>query len=187
MQKRYLYFALFGICIVLVVFVAIFFQNSSVTPSSTNTPPRMVNKTINQQSAFTPDTTSVSQQGVSPSVLVMNPTSSTIASIVKNFYTWYFTYPGNPLVSGAYKNSPYLSDTFKQNTAALFDPSQPSVDPIFCNGNKTNSVSFGNVYYIDENNATVTVTRHTDKKDLYRFAVKKENGRWVINDIVCIP
>jgi hypothetical protein len=49
-----------------------------------------------------------------PEPVGASPADTTPDKVVKSFYNWYLGYPGNPMVSEAYRSSEYLSEEFVQ-------------------------------------------------------------------------
>lgn len=77
---------------------------------------------------------------------------------VESFYNWYLQYEGNPLSSGAYKTSDYLTDNFKNNIDQLLSSfDKGGYDPIVLAQDLPSGITVGNVL-LDNGSATVTVS-----------------------------
>lgn len=104
--------------------------------------------------------------------------------ITKNFYSWYVAYPSDPVTSKEFKNNPYLTASFKQQSQDLNDPTG-KYDPVFCKQNQMVHVA-----YQQENNSPLTdVVIHQDTIQgtaLYRVVFAHSKGQWQISDIVCM-
>ena len=103
---------------------------------------------------------------------------------VKNFYSWYVSYPGSLIASNEFKNSPYLTTAFKQQSANLYDPTS-GYDPIFCKQNQMARVA----YEPKVAQQYMQVIIHQDNiqgVDLYRVTLEHVKGQWLITDTVCI-
>lgn len=103
--------------------------------------------------------------------------------VTKNFYSWYVSYPGNPITSNDFKNSPYLTTAFKQQSIDLYDPTSP-YDPVFCKQNQMARVA----YEIKSNPPRTNVIIHQDTvqgTDLYNVTLAHIKGQWLITDIMC--
>ncbi|HSW96515.1 MAG TPA: hypothetical protein VLF89_01685 [Candidatus Saccharimonadales bacterium] len=113
-------------------------------------------------------------------------TATTPEDTTKAFYEWYMHYPQDVIRTGAYENSPYLTDTFKKHITGFATHYNPQFDPIFCTANKTKNyeISSGTV---DGNNIDVLITdKNVDApKPLYNVVLVQVNGQWQINDITC--
>ncbi|MBN1488196.1 MAG: DUF3828 domain-containing protein [Anaerolineae bacterium] len=119
-------------------------------------------------------------------------------AVTKSFYTWYLDYVafdeetqsrGNPLVDGAYKNSPYLSQGLIANveeTLASFQDRPGGYDPFLQAQDipERFTVESGE---ISENKAEITVhTYWAGNEQPYNLKVTLEStgGKWLISEIV---
>jgi hypothetical protein len=106
----------------------------------------------------------------------------------KSFYTWYLGSAQNPISTGSYKTSPYLTDHFKSNIDGFAQNYNPQYDPIFCTVNQTQSYNISKA--ISSDNQTKVTVQITDKnvdapKPLYNVILVQVNGVWKIDDIMC--
>jgi hypothetical protein len=105
-------------------------------------------------------------------------------NIAKNFYSWYISYPNNPISSKEFQNSPYLTTSFKQQSEDFNDPAD-KYDPVFCKQNQMAHVA----YQQKANPPFTDVIIHQDtiqEEDLYRVVFAHIKGQWLITDIICI-
>lgn len=103
--------------------------------------------------------------------------------VTKNFYTWYVSYPGDPITSNEFKNSPYLTTAFKQQSLDLHDPTS-GYDPVFCKQNQIARVA----YETKPNPPLTNVFIHQDTiqgTSLYRVILARIKGKWQITDTRC--
>lgn len=134
--------------------------------------------------------------------LVLSPTAAAILTgtqtqvgtgplspdqVTKIFYSWYMSYPSNPLTSGAYKTSIYLSDGFKQQTAASLNSPQNGYDPVFCTINKTPDVTVGQPSFNNTGDQATVEIMDMNGKNLYKVLLALEKNKWVIDDTMCEP
>lgn len=123
---------------------------------------------------------------------IPTPLPFTPESVTKAFYDWYFTYPSDPLISGAYKNSGYLTTDFISIMSDLLQAYNKTTpyDPIFCVKNKTHDITVGAAEYIDTTAgrlANVRIYRKHDGKAIYRAVLVFADNSWRIKDIICVP
>jgi hypothetical protein len=108
--------------------------------------------------------------------------------VVTKFYRWHIGYPGNPLVDRAYRDSPYLSDSFVQDVDEVVeggfraDPillAQDIPDRFTVEGAETmDGEAVVTVYfYFGENGAPVERTVDLELMD----------GAWKITDVSMEP
>jgi hypothetical protein len=189
MNKKYLYIFLFGIGFLSLVTIVLFFQ--SPPQSAVKDHPLPTTSSSNVQNNTFPSTDTSSQSRGSRSFDEVNNSSGSQLSaedVTKKFYVWYFSSQSDPITSGTYKRSNYLSDSFKENIAGMINPKDLSYDPIFCSKNKTSDMSVDQVRYLSGNTkAQIIVKRNSDGKDIYRFLLEQYGGHWVIYDIICLP
>ncbi len=104
------------------------------------------------------------------------------------FYNWYFSYKGDPLLSGAYKKSEYLTPGFKDFMAdSVKEYNGTNDDPMFCTKNKTSqyNVLYEPAIITNNTGALVKVRRIDDARYLYYVRLELVKGKWLINDIIC--
>lgn len=106
--------------------------------------------------------------------------------ITENFYKWYAGSETNPLTSGSYKISNYITDGLKEKTGrdlAGSDRNRP--DPFLCILEKPQQIKI----FPEEQNketATVRLEEKTDKKiNSYKIILKLTEGEWKIDEIKC--
>lgn len=171
----------FGVCYLLIQRTTPPAVRQTQTPSPTN-------HANNVQTITTQPLPTV--QVVNGATVTPAPTSEPITpeDVTKTFYTWYFTYKGDPLRSGAYRQNDLLSTSFKE----FIDEEMTSVkvkndDPMFCPDNKTTpqDVLYESAISTIDTKALVKIRRISDWKYLYDVALTKSKGKWLINDIVC--
>ncbi len=104
---------------------------------------------------------------------------------VESFYNWYLQYEGNPLSSGAYKTSDYLTDNFKNNIDQLLSSfDKGGYDPIVLAQDLPSGITVGNVL-IDNGSAKVIVSLnfYGTQKNL-DIKLYKVGEIWQIDSIV---
>lgn len=125
---------------------------------------------------------------LSPAITgVFNGLSPT--DIANNFYSWYISYPGSPVTSGAYMTSSYLADTYKTRISNLMSRStDPKYDPIFCPANRFSDFVASKAYYDNsQTNATVYILKYNgDGPSIYKITLENVENRWLISDINCV-
>jgi hypothetical protein len=115
-----------------------------------------------------------------PTISPLSPEQVTAA-----FYTWYISYPGSPLSSGAYKTSSFLTSDFIQTITGLYSQS-PGSDPVICVQNRTKDVSYAKATYDSTGqNAQVMIVGSQNGQNLQSVILKKIAGKWLIDDIDC--
>jgi len=107
------------------------------------------------------------------------------AGSAKAFYTWYLAYAetGNPLVSGVYRDSPFLTAAFidkVDETIAGFD--QGGFDPFLLAQDVPTAFAVDPGYI--EDTALVDLSFGPQSVKLIQVNFVRENGRWLIDDIV---
>jgi hypothetical protein len=129
---------------------------------------------------------SVKQGGRQNNAIPTSPTTTQLSpqDVTKSFYSWYVSYAGTPITSNDFKNSPYLTTAFKQQSIDLYDPTN-IYDPVFCKQNQTAYYVF---YETKPNPPFMDVIIHQDNlqgKSLYRVILARIKGQWQIIDIMC--
>lgn len=179
-NKTIFYAVIAGLCGIIVILIFLLAQLSNLA----STQPRLA------AAGSATSTVAPSTPANSP-LSIPTPTPATPESVAKAFYEWYFTYPSDPLVSGAYKNSGYLTVDFIKIVADFLQTytGREPYDPIFCVKNKTRAITVGAAEYIDTTTgrlANVMIYRNHDSAPIYRFVLIFAGG-WRINDIICVP
>jgi hypothetical protein len=116
------------------------------------------------------------------------PIPMTPEGAVTGFYSWYLWYArevGNPLVTGAYRSSEYLTPDLVQKmdkTIASFDRS--GYDPFLCAQDLPESFTLDEAVVSGDEASLVVHTSFAD----HAFGVELEqvNGRWAVSDVVCV-
>jgi hypothetical protein len=106
--------------------------------------------------------------------------------VVEAFYSWVTQYEGNVMVSGAYKTSEYLSDTFKEEINTLLGSmDKGGFDPFICAQDVPERFVVGSPS-ISNGIATVRVEQvfQTGKRVL-PVELRNEAGLWKISAIKC--
>ena len=106
-------------------------------------------------------------------------------SVVEAFYTWYLSYEGNPLTDEAYKESPYLTPSFKNGIEqTLAGMSLGGADPVLCAQDKPQSFEVGAVS-ISGSTARVEVTQFFGNQRIVPVELRKIEGDWLISNVLC--
>ncbi len=162
-----------GVIVFLIIFAVILFIQQS----------QNTNQAQPSQTAITLHAPG-NQEITQPSVTLVPP-SSNAKEATLFFYHYYFDSPLNPLANGGYKNSPYLSDEFKQLLSQVNGDAE-----IFCPQNKSQNVTVGQEeqFYNGGSYLTQEVISRTspNPKDLYRVSLENVGGKWLIFDINCV-
>jgi len=102
--------------------------------------------------------------------------------VVRDFYDWYLSYDGNPLVDHAYRSSNYLStdmitflDDFIQDGMAY--------DPILCAQDRPSEINVSPVH-VSGGRGTVEVSTNFDNHAFSVELIQIENN-WLIDKVVC--
>lgn len=103
---------------------------------------------------------------------------------VQDFYTWYMSYKGNPIDTGAYKFNSNLATVFINTIDNRLYKNQLSYDPFVCSTDKPLGVSVIGEKITDRN-ATVEINEDfgTDKKINVQLVL--EGTKWMISSIDC--
>jgi hypothetical protein len=120
-----------------------------------------------------------------PTVFMTNEqATSQTEQVVQDFYDWYLSYDGNPLVDHAYRTGRYLSpemvaflDDFTQN--------EMGYDPVLCAQDKPASIS-PTAARVAGGWASVEVSTSFEG---HRFSVEliQTDGDWLIDKVNCAP
>ncbi len=102
----------------------------------------------------------------------------------QDFYNWYMSYEGNPLVDSAYQTSPYLSpemvaflDDFTRNGVAY--------DPVLCAQDKPGKIEIAQPQ-ISASRASTTVSTDFEGHG-FTVDLVKVDGNWLIDKVTCQP
>ena len=109
--------------------------------------------------------------------------------VVERFYRWVLGYPGNPVADREYRESPYLTESFKQRVDEMVsEPQTGGADPFLLAQDVPERFSLGETT-IDGGHATVEVDLYWAGNDVPtpRIAVlERVLGEWLI-DRVTVP
>jgi hypothetical protein len=102
--------------------------------------------------------------------------------VVQEFYDWYITYPGHPIVSGAYAEHPLVSEELvkaveEQREGGLI------ADPIICAQDVPNSVSATEAV-IDGSTAKVHLTTSFEGHG-FDVELQAIDGEWKVSKVIC--
>lgn len=111
---------------------------------------------------------------------------ATPKEIAEIFYSWYLEQNTNPLTSGAYKTSGYLTDSFREKIdETLASLEQGGIDPFLCSQDKPNLISFEQ-QKIDGGNTTVkAIGRLGENTTAFKVLLQLVNNEWKINEVNC--
>lgn len=102
--------------------------------------------------------------------------------VVQDFYAWYLSYDGNPLVEHTYRSSEYLSPDM---IALLDELTQEGMqyDPVLCAQDKPTDIDTG-LAQVAGGQASVEVTTSFE---YHAFSVElvQTNGDWLIDKVNC--
>jgi hypothetical protein len=116
-----------------------------------------------------------------------SPIPTSAEGAVSGFYDWYLRYvreEGNPLVTGAYRSSEYLTPDLIQKmdeTIASFDGA--GYDPFLCAQDVPESYAFDDVVVSGDEAEVVVHTSFADHTFVVRL--QQVNGRWAVSDVIC--
>ena len=104
---------------------------------------------------------------------------------VEAFYAWYSQYPGNPLVDGALRTHPSVTESLVEKVygiVASFDD-RGGYDPVLCAQDVPSSFA---AELIDESadSASVSVATSFEGHRIF-VGLQEVGGAWVIADITC--
>ncbi len=185
MSRRSLYLFLLAI-VILLVFIVYLLVFNQTTSSKTPTSQQSTDNQTDSSGALPQSSSENDQPTQSQTNSQLTPTD-----VAKKFYTWYFSYPKDPLTSRAYKSSPLLTDSFKEIITSQVDSSSPNDpnydDPVFCKVNKTRNFTVGQETYITNDKTNVMIQNTQDGRNIYKVVLVNSNGQWLISDIICVP
>ena len=116
-------------------------------------------------------------------VQITTAAQSAPTHIVQNFYTWYISYSGNPLVDQAYQSSEYLSPEFILYLNDFTQSGEWSYDPILCAQNIPAEVTAFPAQISVEKALVEVKTSFVDHK--LAVELTKTDGNWRINRVIC--
>ncbi|HSL45344.1 MAG TPA: hypothetical protein VK897_18055 [Anaerolineales bacterium] len=110
-------------------------------------------------------------------------TLSSPDQVVQNFYDWYISYEGHPLVDQAYRSSEYLSPEFISYLDDFTGSGEWNYDPILCAQEIPTEVTALPVQ-ISEQKALVEVTTSFMDHSL-TVELTRVDGDWRIDKVIC--
>jgi hypothetical protein len=177
MNKRIV--LIIGLVVVFVIGIIVYFiiyTGSSSTAQQVSVPSQQ--NVVNSKNNFL-------KKQSSTIVRYPTPDTSTPEQVTAEFYNWWISYPENPLSSGAYKTSKYLTGNFISLITFVYSEDK-STDPVICPQNKTKFVVYTKaVYDSTGENAQVTIESSRTGQNLQQVDLQNFGGSWYINDIVC--
>lgn len=102
--------------------------------------------------------------------------------VVQEFYDWYISYPGHPIVSGAYAEHALVGEDLV-NTVEKDREDGLIADPILCAQDIPNSVTAGEAV-VDGSTARVHVTTSWEGHEL-DVELQAVDGEWKISKVIC--
>lgn len=111
----------------------------------------------------------------------------TAPQVVENFYNWYFLVGENPISSGFYKSSDFLTSSFKNKINSNFrDSKLVTFNPFICNHTE-NPISFSSQEIYNKNNKSLIMVyqSYISSQDRLEISLVNNNGFWYINNINC--
>ncbi len=174
------------LCVLLFAVSYLLLQKSNPQPTptpSTGTTPIAQPTSDNQQPGY--------PQGLPTDTPAPQPTKTPVSpeEVTSTFYNWYFTFKGNPLTSGAYKNTKLLTAAYiadMDGFVKTYSDPKP-YDPIFCIKNKAKPENVSYEPAVTVGNKVKVKIRRLDGKYLYVAWLIQENNKWIIDDITCTP
>ena len=118
-----------------------------------------------------------------PSVIANNEqVVSQPDQVVQDFYTWYLSYDGNPLVDHAYRSSNHLSTDM---IAFLDEFTQDGMnyDPVLCAQDRPTEINVSPAQ-VSGRDATVEVTTNFDNH-AFSVELNQMENNWLINKVFC--
>lgn len=103
--------------------------------------------------------------------------------VVQQFYAWYVSYQGNPLVDKAYQGSEWLSPAFIAHLDDFTQSGEWRVDPVLCAQDVPNEVT-AHPAQVSGDRASVEVTTSFTGHGL-TVELVKAGGAWAIDKVAC--
>lgn len=122
--------------------------------------------------------------------LVCPPSNSkdfSSTQVIENFYNWYFRITENPVSSGFYKSSEFLSSNFKNKINSSYRSTQlQNFNPFICNHTE-NPISFSSQEIYNKNNKSLVMVyqSYISNQDRLEISLVKNKGFWYIDNINC--
>ena len=102
--------------------------------------------------------------------------------VVQEFYDWYITYPGHPIVSGAYAEHTHVGEELVK-TVEKDREDGLMADPILCAQDVPSSITAGPAV-IEGSTARVHVTTSWEGHSL-NVELQPVGGEWKISKVIC--
>lgn len=109
--------------------------------------------------------------------------SSQPDQVVQDFYGWYLSYEGNPLVDGAYRASEHLSPDFISFLDDFTGQEGMAYDPVLCAQDVPSDISTSPAE-VQEGEASVKVSTSFANHS-FTVELVQTNGDWLINKVIC--
>jgi hypothetical protein len=121
-----------------------------------------------------------------PHISPDDPLAMAPDEVVESFYNWLLEYPGNPISSGDYQSSPFLTAEYLDQIEQELSGNRPGgVDPFLCAQDVPEKVSVQPAV-LDDSQASVRVfTSFEGHSFIVRLAQKERE--WKITGITCNP
>ena len=127
---------------------------------------------------------------MAPKVVASGPVSGPM-DVVEDFYSSYTSFPGHPMVDGAYRSDERLTPEFIQKVDGIIDSfDKGGYDPFLCAQDIPGEFAFDDAVVSGEE-ATVLVREIWNPGTEYEFvhdvtvALRRVDGQWKINDVIC--
>ena len=120
-----------------------------------------------------------------PTISMANKQANTqTQQVVRDFYSWYLSYDGNPLADHAYRSSRYLSPDM---VAFLdgFTQDGMTYDPVLCAQDKPTDINVSPPQ-LSGSRATVEVSTNFEGHE-FTVELMQANGDWLIDQVNCKP
>lgn len=101
---------------------------------------------------------------------------------VQEFYDWYISYEGNPLVDHAYRDYPYLTKDFIMHLDQ-FTSNGMQYDPILCAQDVPQSVTPGKGD-VEGSRVVVPVTTSFEGHQ-FQVELRQIEGTWMVDSVTC--
>jgi hypothetical protein len=110
-------------------------------------------------------------------------------AVAQAFYDWYISYGGNPLTTGAYRASSYLTPEFVQRVDKSLASSTPGIaaDPFICAQNPPSSFTTGTASVSGDRASLVVQMFYSGNNtpNNLTLSMVRVGGQWKIDDVKC--
>ena len=172
MKKEYLYLLVTGISLIVIFVILLFIQNTNEKKAEQESQ----QPTVSSGQPSTDNSPSTNNS--------LEPAATTPDGVAKEFYSWYFSRPTNPLANGGFSKNMYLSDDFKD---LLKESYKNGNDPVFCSDDSGSGAMVGDITYNETRQALVKISAGNAggriQYDVFRMS--QIDGKWLIDDIHC--